>query len=708
MKQAPRRTVVLYALVVAVAVALSLVPAGAAQSIVESFDSREAFHGAAERLSTIDFESVAPARGFGKYQPAEGLTAGGVTFRAAGGARFGAGLIYVLSTHYIGSNPMSNTGTGALLGWGAPNQPGTASLDVTLPGGVTAVGAELWTQQPYVSAVEVAVTTADGGSHTVVVNTRARPAGAFVGFISEAAIVSVSFRPPKGQTGLLLDNFVYGRKAEGRRVRPSAATAVQKVAEGVAALLGQPASPAAAPAPESQAGQTPAPPAGQASAPVASQTPTPAASQTPTPAEGQSRSSAAGQTAAPAVAGRQERPGSPHAPGRGTIAYIRGGTEIRLVGSDGSDDRRLWTHPQATEDVGLHDLAWRPDGQELAFSSSHFGVASLYHADLYAIRPDATGFRKITNPPDYGEYARYPKGSVSVTLSNDQPIYRQSQASAGVFFVYVVGAEEPQAVTLPPGSSKTLLFKSVADFGDHAQAVVAMYGQYRWFIPGLDVRAGQTVKAPPFGITGDGIELFGAFRPVWRSDGSRVSYRSGLCLINSVPARPTPGEYNFEPLFKGDQPSGACTWDWGPTPALANQLIYTENSAGGGSSVYRIAEGGTHPGTKLHTFSDLDYQLLHDLRWLPDGSGFLYSQTNLMQDASNIFRYDFATRRATPVTNLEGEFARRFDLSPDGGWIVFERAKVLDDYKDVDLWVVRTDGTGARLLVRRGLAPSWR
>jgi hypothetical protein len=32
------------------------------------------------------------------------------------------------------------------------------------------------------------------------------------------------------------------------------------------------------------------------------------------------------------------------------------------------------------------------------------------------------------------------------------------------------------------------------------------------------------VKAPDFGITGDGIPSLGAFRPVWRSDGSRISY----------------------------------------------------------------------------------------------------------------------------------------------------------------------------------------
>ncbi|HWS56198.1 MAG TPA: hypothetical protein VN228_18805 [Pyrinomonadaceae bacterium] len=693
MRRAPRVAFVLYVL----AASFALAPAGAAQTDIEPFDSREAFNAAAARLSALDFEADAPARGFRMHRPPEGLVTGGVAFRASGGARFGPGVVYVLSTHYAGLNPLYHTGTGALLSWAAPNQAGSAALDVTFAAGVTAVGAEVWTQQPQVSRVVVTATTAEGRSLTAFVNTRARPAGSFVGFISETPIVSVSFRLPRGQTGLLLDNFVYGRRAEGRAVRPPAAEAVRQVADEVAALFGETPPPAGQGAPP--AGQTlstpprqsPATPPGRT--PDASPSPAPRTPAPPAPPTAQSPNS-----------GRAETPSSP---GRGTIAYIRGGTEIRLVEADGSNDRRLWTHPLATEAAGLYDLAWRPDGEELAFSSGHHGVVSLYHADIYAVRPDGTGLRKITNPPDHAEFARHPKGTVTVTLSNEQPAYRRQQASAGVFFVYVAGADEPQAVTLPPGSSKTLVFKSVADFGDHAQPVVAIYGQHRWFMPGVDVRAGRNVEAPPFAVSGDGIELLGAFRPVWRADGSRVSYRSGVCVINSAPARPAAGEYSFRPLFRGDHPSGACAWDWGPTPALADQLLYTENSAGG-SAVYRIREGGTHPGAKLHVFSDINYQLLHDLRWLPDGSGFLYSQTNLMQDASNIFRYDFETRRATEVTRLEGEFARRFDVSPDGQWVVFERSKAADDYRDVDLWVVRADGTGARLLVRGGLGPAWR
>jgi hypothetical protein len=32
----------------------------------------------------------------------------------------------------------------------------------------------------------------------------------------------------------------------------------------------------------------------------------------------------------------------------------------------------------------------------------------------------------------------------------------------------------------------------------------------------------------------------------------------------------------------------------------------------------------------------------------------------------------------------------------------------MDDDKDVDLWIMRADGSEPRLLVRGGLAPSWR
>lgn len=271
----------------------------------------------------------------------------------------------------------------------------------------------------------------------------------------------------------------------------------------------------------------------------------------------------------------------------------------------------------------------------------------------------------------------------------------------------MAGADEPQQITLPPGSSKTIVFKNVADFGKMTQAVVAMWGNYRWFTPGLDVQPGRVTKAPVFSITGDGVELLGAFRPVWRSDGSRVSYRSGVCTLNSTPVNPTPGEYVFQPLFSGDAPLGTCVWDWGPTAATANQLLYTEN-ASGDSSVFRINDGGKHPGEKLARYSDIQYQLLFDLQWLPDGSGFVYANQTVMRDSANLFRYDFATRKTTQITKLANEFAGNFSISPDGKAIVFERARSLDEDRETDLWIVSLDGGSPRLLVKNGFSPSWR
>ena len=84
---------------------------------------------------------------------------------------------------------------------------------------------------------------------------------------------------------------------------------------------------------------------------------------------------------------------------KGTIAYVHDGTEIRLIDPDGANDRRLWTHPDLKKSLGIDSLAWSPDGKEIAFSSRHAAVASLYDADIYTIRPDGSGLRKLTNAP---------------------------------------------------------------------------------------------------------------------------------------------------------------------------------------------------------------------------------------------------------------------------------------------------------------------
>ncbi|HVF31176.1 MAG TPA: hypothetical protein VNA22_09400, partial [Pyrinomonadaceae bacterium] len=107
--------------------------AAGAQSQVYFFDDRTAFEKASQRVRTIDFEAVAPAKGFGKYAPEVGLNVEGIRFKTSGGARFGSGTIYVPSHHYIALNPGLKMLDGAHLSWGAPNQPGNAHLELTFP-----------------------------------------------------------------------------------------------------------------------------------------------------------------------------------------------------------------------------------------------------------------------------------------------------------------------------------------------------------------------------------------------------------------------------------------------------------------------------------------------------------------------------------------------------------------------------------------------
>jgi hypothetical protein len=101
---------------------------------------------------------------------------------------------------------------------------------------------------------------------------------------------------------------------------------------------------------------------------------------------------------------------------KGTIAYVRNSTEIRLINPDGSNDRQLWTHPDLNQQLGIFDLAWKPDGTELAFSSAHEAASSLYVADIYSIRPDGSGLHRITNPPERAGFAKFPQGSVTVKI----------------------------------------------------------------------------------------------------------------------------------------------------------------------------------------------------------------------------------------------------------------------------------------------------
>ena len=83
----------------------------------------------------------------------------------------------------------------------------------------------------------------------------------------------------------------------------------------------------------------------------------------------------------------------------GTIAYVKLSTgDIHVISPDGTGDRVLWTYHQSPTGPAF-DLAWRPDGRELAFSSGHELACSWYDSDVYVIGYNGSGYRRVTNSP---------------------------------------------------------------------------------------------------------------------------------------------------------------------------------------------------------------------------------------------------------------------------------------------------------------------
>jgi TolB protein len=432
--------------------------------------------------------------------------------------------------------------------------------------------------------------------------------------------------------------------------------------------------------------------------------------------EGEPLFAATGQTGS-----MQQLPTEPQV---GTIAYVRTHTvdEIRLVESDGSNNRMLWTHDQSMSEGNntIWSLAWRPDASELAFASTHESRCSLDHSDIYAVGADGSRYRRLTQGPGCAALANYPQGTVRIPVENNSIL-----GDSIDILLYLQGASSAQRVTLPPGGSAVVTFDNVADFGDGEdglQVATAISGANRYIhaSTAVDVKAGQTVTAGTAYLFTPSNFGFEPRSPSWRNDGSKIAYVFGFNNLYGIAPDPEPLSFGDLLLAETvDLPEMVHHVAYSPTPARAGQLLYqgseysVSDDSESHSSIYLVTEASNTIGERLVSHEFTDYIL--DVEWLPDGSGFIYSVTEgeFFSDerGANLFVYDFASKKTSRLTNFTGEFAGRFSVSPDGQQIVFERA---DDMAQIgfdlvapDLWVIHRDGSGLRLLVENGRAPAW-
>jgi len=396
---------------------------------------------------------------------------------------------------------------------------------------------------------------------------------------------------------------------------------------------------------------------------------------------------------------------APAASDSGTIAYVRRSThDIHVISPDGTGDRLLWTAPRPLALWAAHDLAWRPDGRELAFSSEHEEACSLYESDVYAIGYDGAGYRRISNSPACAALAGLPKGSVEVNVTN----------SAGpLALVYVQGA--PGAVFAQSG---TMRINNVADFGPGVlQPAIGIYtgayGENRslGYPPYADVQPGQTVPGGSLEIPGPGVSLFGAGKISWNADGSALAYgMRSFSSIKQLSASPPYGSTGQPFPVVAHAAPNLVAWD--PDAAHSDLYLYSSKEdvvyldvAG----IYLNTLANPGGGTLLVPINAYyGAEEVYDIEWLPDASGFLFTKRYInLGTFTDIFEYNFATEVVTQLTHLpDDQAARGFSISPDGQQIVFEWVTEVWDPTS-SLWIVNRDGSGLRKLADDAGRPAW-
>ena len=409
------------------------------------------------------------------------------------------------------------------------------------------------------------------------------------------------------------------------------------------------------------------------------------------------------QPAVPLQASTPTLPAAPEADDPGVIAYVQRSTNaIHVIRPDGSGDEVLWTPTGMVIDEPAADLAWRRDGGELAFSSGHEQDCSYYASDIYAIRSDGSHYRRITNAPACAELAALPKGSVTVDVT----------AAVSGAQVYVMGA---QGLTGAPYPGGLVTVNNVADFGEGVQQpAVGIFGHYRTRAgpPYADVVPGQTVSGGFVRITNTGVSGFGAYKISWKADASALSYGTGTCnALGHLSSHPAYGRLgDVLPVVAGADP---CQVAWGPTAAGDQYVYYSSiglNQETGYGGIYLNSLGDASGGTQVVYFTYWDTAVF-DMEWLPDGSGFLFTNLYVLLDPpgtySTIYKYDFATKSLSAVLTTRAFCIRDLSISPNGQHVVFHTTA--DQYFDPtsSLWIVNIDGSGLHKLLDDAGLPAW-
>ncbi len=432
-----------------------------------------------------------------------------------------------------------------------------------------------------------------------------------------------------------------------------------------------------------------------------------------------------------------------------TIAYVsssRNRRSIRLIQSDGGNDRLLWTTPDnqlISPTIG--SLAWRPDRTELAFDSDHAFGKSLYGRDLYAVTADNGYLRKITNPPEIKYLKTFPKGGAK--------LYSENWLGGGSnFWAYIEGSSTNVTWLAASLQNWTITFNNIADFGAGIpQYAVVGYMGYngrrmcRYDLAGsADIVPGETIEiAQDFDSWSHKFQhCLTVHQPSWSQDGEQILYTvvSGIDEFSDGVSTNDNENYdirmsdsgNLAPgnrgsrvgMYENSYSSDPKHIKLSPTEEQ-NILIVLRNHYADRVYLSSTGDPDINAPDRLTRIDlgfcnydnnpgySVDKCHISDIEWLPDGGGFLVSMhvgtgnrfDQQKRHFDRIYRHDLSTGNTDLLLSLEDEYIGNISVSPDASRIAFEKGIRNDG--PYDIWIYNIASEDSSFLVKDAAAPAW-
>lgn len=375
---------------------------------------------------------------------------------------------------------------------------------------------------------------------------------------------------------------------------------------------------------------------------------------------------------------------------QGKIAYVEEDEEndphaINILDPNTNRVETIWTHPGKTV-FPWRDVIWSPDATELAFVSDHEFISSPFKADIYAVKPDGSGIRKVTGAPSQEEISRgnYPRVTVTGRLLNNVDDWDAARNHIIMGIQYhkggtslVVNDSEIVPFTIPdvPVLDDPAIFNQtvIIHFSNDTCTAGLEYHFPTALVENGTVDLGTI---PFFGL--NCLQRLGTYVPrglTWKRDGSEIAFDMlGFKKVSSGSSR----SFDWTEI----EPDGSIfssNMQWSP---VDDRYLFRDWSLSGYGDIY-IAEEGGEPQLLV------DNYVKHGPAWLPDASGFVYIRQPSGRTSfdDNIFFYDMESGESQRLTYFGSELVENLSVAPDGQHIIFERH---DDITDAskDFWIM--------------------